>query len=375
MSHLRSFFSVCIVVISPLAISDDAPISLEGFADGVRHWQRLHDRFDYPRCKDSDTNCIADNLLRYQRASGGWPKNFDPSRLLSEEEKATLAAQRYDRDTTLDNRNVYTQITYLAESFQRTGDTRYRDAARKGVDYILNTQYGNGGWPHTPPRKDSYYGYITIADDVMTGVLRLLRDISEGQARYQFIEGPQREQVQTALQRGDALLLQLQYRYQGRLTGWAGQYDPVTLSPAQGRSFELVGLVTQESVTVVEYLMEIEKPSPEQVDAVNAALAWLNDIALEGFRVDEIKIEAVRYDYHSADYDRVVVEDASAPRIWARFYDLDTMKPFMANRDGTKVEQLDQVHHERRTGYAWYGYWPEQVLGERAQLWKTRTAQ
>ena len=34
----------------------------------------------------------------------------------------------------------------------------------------------------------------------------------------------------------------------------------------------------------------------------------------------------------------------------------------MCRRDGTKVWRLADVDAERRTGYDWYGYWPEEVI-------------
>lgn len=61
-------------------------------------------------------------------------------------------------------------------------------------------------------------------------------------------------------------------------------------------------------------------------------------------------------------YDRIVIKDKKAPRIWARFYELDTNRPFMVNRDGKKVYRLEDVEPERRVGYGWYTYAPEAVL-------------
>ena len=57
-----------------------------------------------------------------------------------------------------------------------------------------------------------------------------------------------------------------------------------------------------------------------------------------------------------------MVADTSAPRIWARFYEMSDNRPFMCRRDGTKVWRLADVDAERRTGYDWYGYWPEEVI-------------
>jgi PelA/Pel-15E family pectate lyase len=66
--------------------------------------------------------------------------------------------------------------------------------------------------------------------------------------------------------------------------------------------------------------------------------------------------------FHSADFDRVVVNDPKAPPIWARFYELGTARPLFCNRDGKAVYSLAEVDRERRTGYGWYTYDPAKVL-------------
>lgn len=53
----------------------------------------------------------------------------------------------------------------------------------------------------------------------------------------------------------------------------------------------------------------------------------------------------------------------------ARYCELADNKPFMCTRAGQKVSKLEDVNVERRTGYAWYGYWPESVL-EAYPKWK-----
>ena len=39
------------------------------------------------------------------------------------------------------------QMIYLARLYRQTNDVRYRDAFRLAVEYLLNGQYENGGWP------------------------------------------------------------------------------------------------------------------------------------------------------------------------------------------------------------------------------------
>jgi PelA/Pel-15E family pectate lyase len=71
--------------------------------------------------------------------------------------------------------------------------------------------------------------------------------------------------------------------------------------------------------------------------------------------------------------DVVAVPDPEAPPLWARFYEIGTNRPFMANRDGTKVYSIEELEHERRSGYAWYGTGPALLLEEYASWKKPQT--
>jgi PelA/Pel-15E family pectate lyase len=186
----------------------------------------------------------------------------------------------------------------------------------------------------------------------MSGVLTLLRQFAKKKDPFAYISSSDMyARVVTALKKGDELLLQLQVRRGNELTAWAGQYDRTTLEPIGARTFELPGLVTQESVSVVQYLMSIENPSPRIINAIECAIQWFYASRLHGLRVEKVAAKPVRYAYHSSDYDFKEVVDKDAPPIWARFYELDSNRPFMANRDGKKTYKLEEVHRERRTGY------------------------
>lgn len=345
-------------------------VDTQGFADVVHHWHSRHADDGRARYTAEQIDKIADNLLLYQRTNGGWPVNKDPLRVLTEAEQAREREQKTALDSSLDNRNSYPQVRYLAAVYQQIPAPEYREAARRGLHYLLDAQLANGGWTHSPPRTDGYYGHITLMDEVMTGVLTLLRDINQGHAHFAFLTADERTRVRQAQARGDQLLLRLQIRQQGKPAIWAGQYDANTLAPAGARSFELPGLVTRESADVVRYLMGFTKPTPEVLYAVEHALAWFKSNALHNLRLLEVPAPWVRWDYHAADFDREIHTDPTAPPIWARFYDLTTNVPFFANRDGTRVATLAEVARERRTGYAWYVTAPLTLLEKDYPAWR-----
>jgi PelA/Pel-15E family pectate lyase len=368
-------FSIIVIisVVNYATTGSGQPIPIDGFSDGINHYRNEKETRDYARLGPDQYREIAENILLYQRSSGGWPKNWDPLRILPENDRRLVQSKKEAQDTTLDNRSTYPQIEYLAEAYQRSGDDRFRNAALNGIKFLFEAQGEHGGWPHAYPRTGGYNQMITFNDSVMIGVLSTIRKIAAGNPPYDFVPLEDIALAQAALQRGLDLILQLQIESQGTLTAWAQQYDPETLKPVTARSYELPAIASGESVGVVRFLMDLPEPSSEVIDAIEQAIAWFQRSAILGLRIDKISLETpIRYEFHTADFDRIEVDDPSAPAIWSRFYDLDSNRPFMANRDGTKVFRLADVHHERRTGYGWYTYAPQALLEKAYPAWRER---
>ncbi len=349
---------------------------MSGFSDAVHHWQNTHGS-DYPRYAPTQVREIADNILLLQRDHGGWIENQDPARILSDDERRTLLAGASNPSGSFDNRNVYTQIAYLMGAYERLGDERYRKAAVRGLDYLLANQFETcGGWPHSLPRSNDYHGMLTVADEVFSGPLTLLRNIAERQAPFRSLDAATVARVEKALASGESCLLRLQVRQGNKLAGWAGQYDPKTLAPVMGRTFELPSMASQESVYILYYLMSVKDPSPEMVASVDGGVAWLKDVAIHGKRLEQFALPApIKFQYHTADYDRRLVDDANAPLLWARFYDLTDNSIVLANRDSIRVKRYEDISQERRTGYQWFGTWAQTLVETDHAAWRCRVVE
>ncbi|CAN7162262.1 pectate lyase [Pseudoxanthomonas sp. LjRoot143] len=349
-----------------------APPSLTGFEDAIHHWRNVHGD-KYPRYAPDQVAQIADNILRYQRSDGGWIENQDPARILDDAEKARFDAEARKFGGSFDNRNIYTQMDYLATAYAITGDARYRDGSLEGIAFTLAHQIPScGGWPHTVPATQSYHPHITIADDVTAGVLGTLRKVVTDTRRYAFVDTALRTRVHEAIAKGDACLLRLQVRQGDALAGWAGQYDATSLQPAQGRKFELPSITGQETVGVLRYLMSISDPSPDIVAAVQGGVAWLQRVEITGWRIETFDAPAEQFQYHSSAKDRRLVADPAATGLWARFYDVRDNSVVLATRDSVRVARYDDIPRERRTGYEWYGGWPASLLAKDYPQWKAR---
>ncbi len=348
-------------------------LPLDGFEDAIHHWQ-LKRGGAYARHEPGDVAAIADNLLLMQRNHGGWVQNRDPLQVLSTEDVSRLIAEKDEKAGSFDNRNVFTQIEYLMGAYALTSDARYREGARQGLHYLIRNQFaGCGGWPHTVPAENDYQGRITVADEVFSGPLILLRRVAEAKAPFDAFNAETRSEAREALLRAEDCLLRLQIRQGGALTGWAGQYDAETLEPMGGRKFELPAIVSQETVAILKYLMSIKDPSPEIVASIEGAVAWLQNVRIDGVRLETVPIaEEAAYEYHNAKFDRRLTHDPAAPPLWARFYDLEDNSIVLANRDGIRVARYDQILPERRTGYSWYGEWPAGLLSRDYPKWQCR---
>lgn len=313
---------------------------------------------------------IAETVLLHQRDNGGWGKNYDRARKLSDAEISRLKREKRRRDTTFDNGSTHSELRYLAKVHAATGDTRYQEAFLKGLAFTLKAQYESGGWPQFYPPPRSYHRHITFNDGAMIGVMTLLRDVAGDSKTYAFVDSRIRARAAEAVKRGLECILKCQIVVNGRKTAWCAQHDERTLAPAKARSYELASISGFESVGIVEHLMAIDGPSREVINAVKSAVAWFDSAKLTGIRVVQKRDPTA-----PNGVDRVVVKDPSAPPIWGRFYDINTNKPFFCSRDGVPRDTLAEISHERRNGYSWLGGYASRLLRKSYPAWQKKWAQ
>ncbi|TDW48022.1 pectinesterase [Flavobacterium sp. 270] len=301
---------------------------------------------------------IAENVLLYQRNIGGWPKNIQmQDELTPKQQKDLLEIKKTTEETTTDNGATTQEMLFMSKMYAQTKDDRYKESFLKGLNYLLEAQYANGGWPQFYPLKKGYYTHITYNDDSMVNIMNVIRPIGE-ETDYYSIK-PSKEVVEKckkAFDKGVDCILKTQYKQNRVLTAWCAQHDEVTLAPANARAFELKSLSGYESVKIVLLLMSIEKPSPEIIAAVKGANAWF-----EKTKITNLEEKRVLND-NGKIIDKKMIPTQNANPIWARFMDLETNEPFFCDRDGIRKKSLDQIGDERRNGYSWYSDAGKEVL-------------
>lgn len=317
---------------------------------------------------------VADNMLVYERSVGGWPKHIgeakiDYTKKLSPAEKAGIADDAGMNDATIDNNATNKEIRYLVAAYKKWNNKSYLIAAEKGIRYLLKMQYSNGGFPQFYPDTSIYRSQVTYNDNAMINALDVLWDVAHGKNDMEVVDPTLIAPAQKAIDKGIDCILKTQVRVKGILTVWCAQYDKNTLQPAKARSFELVSLSGSESVGIVEFLMRIDHPSKQIMDAVNSAVQWFNQSKIVGYNfVNKTNSSLLK------GKDRELIQEARSV-IWARFYDIDTNRPFFSGRDSIKKWSVAEIEYERRNGYAWYGTWPQKLLDNAYPKWLKKNVQ
>lgn len=383
-----------------------APVCAQDYKNWVRQALRMPDSFFLTATADS----VVSNVLASQLPSGGWSKNVNFFTHREEHPEDVMLG-------TIDNNATTTEIRFLMRYYllnassagltaddlmllqdlaqQEVGNTLFRPnifsthkeivkcsyiSALKGIEYILMMQYANGGFPQYYPRADHYHAFITFNDNAMLNVLRLLDDVSHLRGDFSILSEGLAQLSGVAFRKGVDCILKCQIVKNGKPTVWCQQHDPVTLAPQHARAYELPSFVSAESVDIVQFLMSLPQQNDSIRYAVDGAMRWFVEHAIVGMQRQDFVDSLGRRDYRmvmSTQAETGDVSDANglqsatsdlhksqkkSSRLWARFYDLTTDRPFFCGRDGIPHERVEDIEHERRNGYAWFTNSPERLF-------------
>lgn len=312
---------------------------------------------------------VVANILSFQTPAGGWGKNQPRDRAPrlkgqsfvadNSNKKATpgdfdaTADAQWSYVGTIDNDATITEIRFLARVAAQqpgAGGDACRQAAERGLRYLLAAQFPNGGWPQVWPLQGGYHDAITLNDNALVEVAELMGWAARGEADLGFLPPVLKVAAAAAQDRAVKLLLATQIRVNGRLTLWAQQHDALTLAPASARNYEPPALSSGESARALAYLMSLPNPSPAVVAAVHAGIDTLRALAVHDRAF--VKVDDTR---------RLVAQPGAGP-LWARYYDPATLKPVFGDRDKSLHDDVNDISAERRNGYAWWGTWPLKTL-------------
>lgn len=285
----------------------------------------------------AEARLIADNVVSFQTPAGGWSKNTD---FIS---RPRSAGQPFGAE----NGSRFT----VAGDFDSAADAALIRAFERGLNYLSNAQFPNGGWPQVWPLQGGYHDVVTYNDQALLNVVTLLRDVAAMDRDFQFVTTSLRSRADATWRRGLACILATQIVVNGRRTAWGQQYDALTLQPTAARNYEMAAAASSESAAITLFLMDLPDPDSATVTAVHAAAAWFEKVKV----VDRV-FEA------RGDQGRRLYDAPGAGALWARYYDIATDRPLFGDRDKSIHDDVNEITQERRDGCAWFNHAPLRVL-------------
>lgn len=242
----------------------------------------------------------ADALISGQNKHGGWDHTIDFAHL--------------DNETvSFDDNQTQSAVSFLLALNQVVKDERLSAATRRALDMMLKTQLENGGWPHMYPPRGNYHDYATFNDNGIDDCVRVMIEAHQ--------LDPKDQSVLKSLRRVARFIMISQQP--PPQPGWAQQYNEF-LQPAWARTFEPASLSPAESVRVINTLIDLYLALGDAtlLEPIPDALRWMKEIRLPNGK-------------------------------WARFVELGTNKPLYYDRGRIRVNSVEELHPERRTGYGY----------------------
>lgn len=319
----------------------------------------------------------ADIMLTWQTTEGGFYKHISDSAAGAGTKYSTAWTSGSKSSSwlgangvslgTIDNDATTSELMFLADLYKRSGDTKYRDAARKTLEFLLLMQYPSGGFPQVyPARADTVYSnYVTFNDDAMARVMIVLDQVAKKAAPLDATDlftADQYARLANAIAKGIDFIIKAQIVQNNVKTVWCAQHDPVSYAPLGARAYELASKSGKESVGIITFLMS-QPQTPEIKAAVKAAIAW--------FKSDAVKLKDTTYEKTNSKANKTnpFVTQAGSTT-WYRFYELNSETPIFSGRlpnasDCTspapfatctgKQNDIMAIEYERRYGYEWGG--------------------
>ena len=247
----------------------------------------------YLKCAEKAANA----LIWGQHPLGGWNYYIDFNIIGLEDWYRDVFSQfkwgmeewrHYYGNCTYDDGSTIKPTRLLLNLYMTTLDPAYRAPLIKALNFILISQYPNGGWPQRYPlRYDfvhdglaDYTSYYTFNDGGITNQIDMLIEAYEQLGNEEYLTA--------ALRGADFIIIsQTPEPY----AGWAQQYD-MDLKPAWARTHEPSGLMARVAKRLIPYLEKSYLMTGDRryLSPIPRSLSWL-----------KTTIEEVRYVYFDPD--------------------------------------------------------------------------
>lgn len=224
----------------------------------------------------------ADALIYGQHPLGGWHYFIDFDRTGLKEWYENVASKfirgyeefrYYYGNCTFDDNVTQGATAFLLHLYKVTMDPVYFEPLKKALNFILISQYPNGGWPQRYPLRydyahdgfDDYTSNYTLNDDAMNNTINVLIEAYEELGNAEYLEAARRG--------GDFFIIA-----QGpeELPAWSEQYD-MNIQPDWARTHEPPAFGTRQTAHTVEMLMKLFLFTGDRryLRPISATLKWM----------------------------------------------------------------------------------------------------
>jgi len=233
----------------------------------------------------------ADALIAGQHPRGGWNYVIDtageePLKRWYETYGANAwrmeEFHRYYGNATFDDAGTAEASQLLLRIYLEKRERKYRAPLMKAIQFVLDAQYPNGGWPQRYPfvenggvhGKPDYTPYITFNDDVAGENLEFLIYAYHGLAE----RGRGDARLLDAIRRGMDIFVATQQPMPQ--PAWGLQHFPDTLKPAPARSIEPQAFATHTTATNIRSMIGFYRLTGDRkyIARLPEALDWLDQV-------------------------------------------------------------------------------------------------
>ena len=273
--------------------------------------------------------CVALCIIQGQLPCGGWNYVFD----MEPEDSlknwyATIGRQawrleefqHYYGNATFDDGATKHCAEFLLRIYLEKKDETFGRPLRKAIDFMLESQYDNGGWPQRYPLmydhpfkgKADYTSFITLNDNVMVDNIDFL---------LQCYTSLGMSQLRDPILKAMWLLRDLQQPKP--YAGWADQYTPGDLKPAHARSYEPKAVNTGTTIAMIEKMMEFYRITGDKsfLQGIPDAIDFLESQRLSDTLTEQVRRTPLQVDEF----------------LMPRFINPDNGQPLYVHRKGSNV--------------------------------------
>ena len=230
----------------------------------------------------------ADALIAGQHPRGGWNYVIDTAgeeslRKWYDEVGGNAwrleEFQHYYGNATFDDAGTAEASQLLLRVYLEKRERKYRAPLDKAIQFVLDAQYANGGWPQRFPFVENgglhgnrdYTPYITFNDDVAGENIEFLL------YAHQALGSNDRRLVD-AIQRGMDIFIATQQPMPQ--PAWGLQHFPDTLKPAPARTIEPQAFATHTTATNIRSMIGFYKLTGDRkyLERLPEALDWLDQV-------------------------------------------------------------------------------------------------